>query len=118
MKLTIDFDTTNDSLAWQEIDEETGEETRIFDHWITPCVPFKNAMRIVLTEVVQPDGGVTREWHGEICADDPLPYAQWITDSLGYKVAVLAKRPAGRLFGNGSGEYAQQQVTARLSPKR
>jgi hypothetical protein len=55
-----------------------------------PCVPFKNTMRIVLTEVIQPDGTLTREWHGEICADDPLPYAQWITDSLGYEVAVLA----------------------------
>jgi hypothetical protein len=30
-----------------------------------PCVPFKNTMRIVLTEVIQPDGTLTREWHGE-----------------------------------------------------
>jgi len=90
MKLTIDFDTANDSLAWQETDEERGEETRIFDHWITPSVPFKNAMRIVLTELIQPDGTVTYEWHGEICADDPLPHIQWVTDSLGYEVAVQA----------------------------
>ena len=49
-------------------------------------------MTDALTEVSQPDGGLTREWHGEICGDDRLPCAQWITDSLGYEVAVLANR--------------------------
>jgi hypothetical protein len=58
MKLTIDFDTANGSLAWQETDEDSGLETRIFDRWISPCVPFKNAIRIVLTEVIHPDGGL------------------------------------------------------------
>jgi hypothetical protein len=71
MKLSIDFDTANDSLPL-ETDEDSGLETRIVDHWITPCLPFKNAMRIVLTELIQPDGTVTYEWHGEICADDPF----------------------------------------------
>ena len=28
--------------------------------------------------------------HGEVCANDPLPSDQWVTDSLGYEVAVLA----------------------------
>jgi hypothetical protein len=61
MKLTIDFDTANDTLVWQETDEDLASETRIFDHWIRSELPFKNAVRIVLTEVYQADGEVTRE---------------------------------------------------------
>ena len=84
-KLTIDFDTANDSLAWQETDEDLDNATRI-----RPLSPFKDPMRIVLAEVLQADSILTREWHGEICADDPLPSEQWVTDSLGYEVAVQA----------------------------
>jgi len=90
MKITIDFDTANDSLAWQETDEETGDETRVFDHWIRLLTPFKNAVHIVLTEVFQADGTLTREWYGEITANDPLLCAQSITDSLGYEIDVCA----------------------------
>jgi hypothetical protein len=89
MKLTIDFDTANDTLAWQETDEDLDSETRLFDHWIRPLSPHKDAMRIVLTEVFH-DGSLTHEWHGEICADDPLPSEQWVTDSLRYQIAVQA----------------------------
>jgi hypothetical protein len=68
MKIIIDFDTANDSLAWQETD----------------------AVHIVLTEVFQADGILTREWYGEITANDPLLCAQSITDSLGFEIDVCA----------------------------
>jgi hypothetical protein len=51
---------------------------------------FKNAVHIVLTEVLQADGTLTREWYGEITANDPLVCAQSITDSLGYEIDVCA----------------------------